>query len=125
MVASFSEDSHVIQTADEFLQIHERNLAMLTEHIKLTNDSFTQSVVESIPIVDRKEVIGFIERDRGEKKITDYLGWFFGWIFLVIGSVHKRTDPNAGRMKKDTIQKLKTLSNKNLTIISIIENSGY
>ncbi|WP_438962859.1 hypothetical protein [Nonlabens sp.] len=125
MVAAFAEDSHIIQNVAEFEKIHSRNLYMLKEHVTTHRDSFMEQLISAIPQFDSKEIQGFMDNHRGSKSFLDYIGIVFGPIFLMLGFAFKRLDKNSGRLKKDTIDNIKTLSNKNLTIISVLENSGF
>jgi len=125
IVASFASDGHAIETVEEFKEIHARNLKMLNDHVIKYNDTFISELLKSVPSFDSKEIQGFMDSNRGAKSFLDYVGIVFGPMFLIISSIFKRIDKKSGRLKKETFQKMETLSNKNLTIISVLENSGY
>lgn len=125
IVAAFAIDGQAIETVEEFQKIHTRNLKMLNDHVVKHNDTFIDQLLKTIPSFDSKEIQGFMDSSRGSKSFMEDIGFVFGPLFLLISSIFKKVDKKSGRLKKDTIQKMQTLSNKNLTIISVIKNSGF
>ncbi|MGJ8683915.1 MAG: hypothetical protein ACSHWW_04790 [Nonlabens sp.] len=117
MVAAFTENSHAINTADEFLTIHTRNMDMLHQYVEKHNDDFVKELVSTIPNLKHNEIQGFIDNNRGVKHPSDYFG-LLGYVYMKIFNV-------GGVNEKNSMEKFHLIASRNITIIKILENSGY
>jgi hypothetical protein len=114
MVAEFAQNSHAIHTIPEFMAIHERNKIMLHQYIVTEKDDFVKELLDSIPEISSAEVKKYMEHDRG--LATNKRGVLYILKLFI----------NNGKEDIDFLkEKFDFISNRNNTMIMILENSGF
>ena len=115
VIASFPESIHSINSPNEYIAIHQRNIKMLTELAQERQSEFIQTLIKEYPIVTVNELELYISTQKKEKSLLSMAtGTFISSIVNLV--------KNKGVSFNDIKNKVQQIATLNEKLIKIVED---
>ncbi len=121
LVGNFSDRVDSINSSEEFLKIHNRNIDSL---VKLSKERFTDYFIMKIkeyPSFTEDELMEYIRQKTKDKSLFSVMG---GHLFSLIEILY-RTAKTRGNNLGNTKAKLRDIKRINDSLIYVIQNPGF
>ncbi|WP_130736236.1 hypothetical protein [Flavobacterium sp. J27] len=115
VISNFGTNIHSINSSKEFLEIHNRNIAMLTELALERNSEFIKNQITQYPVLNLNELDLYISTEKKEKNL---LSLAVGDVVTSLFNFIK----NKGVSLSETKNKLKTVATINEKMIKVVED---
>lgn len=121
LTAGFAERIDSINSSEEFLIIHNRNINSLKDLSKTRQTDYFLKKVDEYPVIKKIELDEYIKNRKGSMKIMWVIGgWLMVLISLIIGIARTKGNNLGG-----TKNKLNDIKRINNSLIYVIENPGF
>jgi hypothetical protein len=121
LIGNFSEQVESINSSEEFLKIHKRNIDSLINLSKERETDYFKQKVAEYPNFSEIELEEFIKAKRNDKSLFSAIGGhFLSFIELIYKAAKTR-----GNSLGYTENKLKQLKSINDSIIYVVQNPGF
>ncbi|WP_339836928.1 hypothetical protein [uncultured Flavobacterium sp.] len=114
-ICNFPKNIHLVNSPNEFLEIHNRNVKMLTELGQERKSDFIQTLINEYPTITLNELEKYISNQKKEKSLLSVVtGDFISSLFNLI--------KNKGVSFSQIKNKLNAISVLNEKLIKIVED---
>lgn len=115
MIASFSDNCAMVNSASEYLKIHSRNISMLEELAILRKSHFIKRKIEEYPDISKTEIEHYIAKERKDRSLLSITGG------IIIDNIYNLIK-NKGLSTSQIKHKLKQVQSINETLLKVVEN---
>ncbi len=115
MIASFSDNFEMVNSALEYLKIHHRNISMLEELAAERNSVFIKKKIEEYPAISKTEIEHYISKERKDRSLLSATGG------IIIDGIYSLIR-NKGLSTSQIRQKIKRIKSLNETLIKVVDN---
>lgn len=121
MIRDFSDKHDSLNSVNEFFEIHERNIKMLTELSVSRDTDYYLLKLNEYPVLSDSEIEEYIKEKRKSTNLILALG---GWMFMLVALVFS-TIKTKGNNLGGTKNKLLRIKDINESLIYVIKNPGF
>ena len=119
MLDDFYENVEYVNSSQEFVIIHNRNIETIKKIAIERNSEYIKSKILSYPRINKEEIDDYIKSNRKEINIVLVIfGYIYGIIIDIILRMIKTKGSTSGIIKS----KLFKIKNTNMEILKVIEN---
>lgn len=115
MVNAFTEQTHHINTAEDFIRIHERNMETIIKIADFRKSEYLKEKISRYPYLNIDEVKEYIKIGKRDRTFFDFI---FGAVYLYTMR-YLKTGSLTGRKIKLKMQEIKNL---NKYVLEVIED---